>query len=89
LAVEVLSIGDAVAEIDKKVLQYQKSGVRLVWVIHPIIQAIDVYRLKDGLKLHRLLIDDELDGEEVIKGFKLKVKRLFELPNIGQPDDFN
>jgi len=29
LAVEVLSRGDDVAEIDKKVLQYQKSGVRL------------------------------------------------------------
>lgn len=27
LAVEVLSTGDDVAEIDKKVLQYQKSGV--------------------------------------------------------------
>lgn len=89
LAVEVLSKGDDVAEIDKKVLQYQKSGVRLVWVIHPVIQAIDVYRLKDGMKLQRLLLDDELDGEDVIKGFKLKIKRLFEFPNIGQPDDFN
>lgn len=89
LAVEVLSQGDDVAEIDKKVLQYQKSGVRLVWVIHPVIQAVDVYRLEDGMKLQRLLIDDELDGEEVIKGFKLKVKRLFDLPNIGNPDDFN
>lgn len=89
LAVEVLSQGDDVVEVDKKVLQYQKSGVRLVWVIHPVIQAVDVYRLKDGMKLQRLLIDDELDGEEVIQGFKLKVKRLFDLPNIGKPDDFN
>lgn len=89
LAVEVLSRGDDVAEIDTKVLQYQKSGVRLVWVIHPVIQAVDVYRLKDGMKLQRLLIDDELDGEDVIKGFKLNVKRLFDLPNLGQPDDFN
>ena len=89
LAVEVLSRGDDVAEIDKKVLQYQKSGVRLVWVIHPVIQAVDVYRLKDGMKLQRLLIDDEMDGENVIKGFKLKVKRLFDLPNMVQPDDFN
>jgi Uma2 family endonuclease len=89
LAVEVLSKGDDVAEIDKKVLQYLKSGVRLVWVIHPVIQAIDVYRLQDGMKLQRLLIDDQLDGEDVIKGFQLKVKRLFEFPNIGQPDDFN
>ena len=85
----LLSRGDDVAEIDKKVLQYLKSGVRLVWVIHPVIQAIDVYRLQDGMKLQRLLIDEQLDGEDVIKGFQLKVKRLFEFPNIGQPDDFN
>jgi hypothetical protein len=26
-----------------------------------------------GLKLQRLLVEDELDGEEVIPGFKLKV----------------
>lgn len=86
LAVEILSKGDDVSEIDKKVLQYQKSGVHLVWVIHPVIQAIDVYRLQDGLKLQRLLVQDDLDGEDVIPGFRLPVKRLFELPNISQPN---
>jgi Uma2 family endonuclease len=85
LAVEVLSRGDDVSDIDRKVMQYQRSGVRLVWVIHPVIQAIDVYRLKDGLKLQRLLIDDELDGEDVIPGFRLAVQRLFDLPNVGEP----
>jgi Uma2 family endonuclease len=81
LAVEVLSKGDDVSEIDQKILQYQRSGVRLVWVIHPIIQVVDVYRLKDGLKLQRLLPENELDGEDVIPGFRLKVSRLFDLPN--------
>jgi Uma2 family endonuclease len=85
LAVEVLSRGDDVSDIDRKVMQYQRSGVRLVWVIHPVIQAIDVYRLKDGLKLQRLLIDDELNGEDVIPGFRLAVQRLFDLPNVGEP----
>jgi Uma2 family endonuclease len=87
LAVEVLSKGDDVSEIDKKILQYQRSGVRLVWVIHPVIQAVDIYRLKDGLKLQRLLLEDELDGEEVIPGFKLKVSRLFDFPNAPQLEE--
>lgn len=82
LAIEVLSKGDEVSEIDRKILQYQRSQVKLVWIIHPVIQSVDVYRLKDGLKLQRLLTDDELDGEDVIPGFKLKVSRLFELPNL-------
>jgi Uma2 family endonuclease len=84
LIVEVLSKGDDVSEIDKKILQYQRSGVRLIWVIHPVIQAIDVYRLRDGLKLQRLLIDDELDGEDVVPGFRLKISRLFDFPNLPQ-----
>jgi Uma2 family endonuclease len=84
LIVEVLSKGDDVSEIDKKILQYQRSGVRLIWVIHPVIQAIDVYRLQDGLKLQRLLIDDELDGEDVVPGFRLKISRLFDFPNLPQ-----
>jgi Uma2 family endonuclease len=84
LIVEVLSKGDDVSEIDKKILQYQRSGVRLIWVIHPVIQAIDVYRLQDGLKLQRLLIEDELDGEDVVPGFRLKISRLFDFPNLPQ-----
>jgi Uma2 family endonuclease len=84
LIVEVLSKGDDVSEIDKKILQYQRSGVRLIWVIHPVIQAVDVYRLQDGLKLQRLLIDDELDGETVVPGFRLKISRLFAFPNLPQ-----
>jgi Uma2 family endonuclease len=84
LIVEVLSKGDDVSEIDKKILQYQRSGVRLIWVIHPVIQAVDIYRLQDGLKLQRLLIDDELDGEAVVPGFRLKISRLFAFPNLPQ-----
>jgi Uma2 family endonuclease len=84
LIVEVLSGGDDVSEIDKKILQYQRSGVRLIWVIHPVIQAIDAYRLQDGLKLQRLLIDDELDGEDVVPGFRLQISRLFAFPNLPQ-----
>jgi Uma2 family endonuclease len=89
LAVEVLSKGDDVSEVDRKILQYQRSGVRLVWIIHPVIRVIDVYRLKDGLKLQRLLIDDELDGEDVIPGFKVSVSRLFEFPNTAQIDELS
>lgn len=89
LAVEVLSKGDDVSEVDKKILQYQRSGVSLVWIVHPVIQAVDVYRLKDGLRLQRLLIDDELDGEDIIPGFRLKVSRLFQFPNVARPDDID
>jgi Uma2 family endonuclease len=86
LAVEVLSKGDEVSEIDRKILQYQRSQVRLIWIIHPTIQVVDVYSLSNGLKLKRLLVIDELDGEDVIPGFRLAVSRLFDLPNVPPLD---
>ncbi|WP_416666407.1 Uma2 family endonuclease [Egbenema bharatensis] len=86
LAVEVLSKGDDASEVDKKILQYQRSGVRLVWVVHPAIQAVDVYRLQDGLKLQRLLPGDELSGEAVIPGFTVPISRLFDFPNVPSLD---
>lgn len=78
LAVEIVSKNDKIFENDSKILQYQRSGVKLVWIIDPITKAVDVYRLKTGLKSERLIGDDELSGEDVIPGFKLKVNSLFE-----------
>lgn len=54
-----------------------------------MIQAVDVYRLQNGLKLQRLLVEDELDGEDVIPGFRLKVSRLFQFPNVVRPDEID
>jgi Uma2 family endonuclease len=81
LAVEIVSKGDDNYEIEEKVIQYLKSYVRLIWIVHPVSQTVQVYRLKDGLKSEILIGDEELDGEDVIPGFKLKVKKLFEFPN--------
>ncbi len=77
LAVEVVSKNDTYFGIVDRVIQYQKSGVRLIWIIDPLGEGVDVYRLADGLKSQSLLGDDELDGEDVILGFKLPVKLLF------------
>lgn len=77
LAVEVVSKNDTVYEIENKVRQYQAAGVRLVWVIRPFSRSIEIYRLKTGL-IHEVVgPDEELDGEDVIQGFKLSVNKLF------------
>ncbi len=76
LAIEVVSPSDMLFEVEEKVLEYLAMGVRLVWVVRPVVQAVDVYR-PGPHKLDTLLIDDELDGEDVIPGFKLKVSAIF------------
>lgn len=78
LAVEVISKNDTDFEIDERVIQYQLSGVRLIWVIHPVTQTIAVYRLSNGVKAQILIDEDEVSGEDVIPGFKLQVKKVFE-----------
>lgn len=78
LAVEIVSPNDALFEIEAKVLQYQQSGVKLIWVVRPFSQLVDVYRLQTGLNPTTLNITNELDGETVIPGFKLPIANLFD-----------
>jgi Uma2 family endonuclease len=81
LAVEVTSPTDTVYELEEKVEEYLRAGVRLVWVVHPEVQAIQVIR-SDGSG-YRLRAGDELSGEEVVPGFRCSVASLFPAPLPG------
>jgi Uma2 family endonuclease len=81
LAVEVTSSRDEIDDTDKKLNDYQKAKIKLVWVIRPIHQVIEVY--EEGKPVGLLGIDDELDGSPVLTGFKLPLRTLFDgLPTI-------
>ena len=84
MVAEVTSKNDKDFEVEAKVLQYQRSGVRLVWILHSYTQTVEVFRLSKGLRSQRLVGDDELEGEDVIPGFKLKISELFEGVPISQ-----
>ena len=83
LAIEVVSPNDLASELEEKVEDYQKAGVGLVWVIHPESRTASVYR-GDG-SVSRLHQDDELSGEDVIPGFRCRVRSLF--PRAAQPEE--
>jgi Uma2 family endonuclease len=77
LAVEVLSPGNTIEEIDEKIAEYFENGARLVWVISPTQHYILVYRsIQEPDRL--LKSADSLDGEDVIPGFTLPVADLFQ-----------
>jgi Uma2 family endonuclease len=80
LAVEVISPSDKDYDIDDKVDEYQRAGVRLIWIIHPANRTVDVYQIARGLRSQRYISEDELDGGDVIPGFKLKVSDIFDYP---------
>jgi Uma2 family endonuclease len=77
IAVEVKSLGDTFPEVRKKVKKYQQAGVSLVWVIVPQEQTVQIYHPQADKPLI-LGVEAELDGEDVLNGFKLKISRLFE-----------
>jgi Uma2 family endonuclease len=75
LAVEVLSPGDTYSEVEEKVEGWLAAGARAVWVLNPKRRNVTVYRTMTDVT--RLSESDELDGGEVVPGFRCKVSELF------------
>ena len=75
LAVEIVSPGDRADDVHSKVREYLAAGTRLVWVLWPRERAVTAHGL-DGL-IRELGPEDELDGGEVLPGFRVRVADLF------------
>lgn len=78
LAAEVVSPNDLYEEVEEKVVEYVAAGVKLVWVINPAKRSVRVHRA-DGT-ITDLGESDELNGEDVIPGFRCRVGDLFAPP---------
>lgn len=86
LAVEIHSPGDlqsagALAGAMVKVEKLVEAGVSIVWVIYPDRQKVEIYhagRPFGAGPVQTLGPDDNLDGEEIIPGFRLAIATLFE-----------
>jgi Uma2 family endonuclease len=76
LAVEVISPTNLAEEIDDKLTEYFAAGVRLVWVLFPVSGRLYVYQSPE--RVTGLERSDELDGGDVLPGFRLPVATLFE-----------
>jgi Uma2 family endonuclease len=75
LAVEVLSAGNTAKEMRRKIREYFKVGVRLVWLIDPATRTAEVY--SSLRKKTTIAADGALDGGTVLPGFRLTLQELF------------
>lgn len=76
LAVEVASPNQWQPGMVTKAAAYLNAGTRLVWIIWPRWQRVDVWHAGD--KQPRVLtVEDTLDGEDVVPGFTYLVADLF------------
>jgi Uma2 family endonuclease len=81
LAVEVLSPGESLAAMDKKLAAYFADETRLAWVIDPKDRSVRVHHSPKRFKTLRA--SDSLDGEDLLPGFTFPVAALYEFPDFG------
>ncbi len=75
LAIEVISPTDDDDDIDKKVKLYIKAGV-LLWVVYPKRREVEVFA--PGRQKQIVGTEGELDGGDVLPGFRLPLAEVFD-----------
>ncbi|MEO8397949.1 MAG: Uma2 family endonuclease [Chloroflexota bacterium] len=75
-AVEIISPTDKVADIRKKREIYRSAQI-LLWEVYPDERSIDVYVPGESLRTYG--IEETIDLDNVIPGFSLSVRELFDI----------
>jgi len=75
LVVEILSKSNTRKEMERKLDEYLRAGVRLVWCVDPKTRSAKVYDAAGGVR--ELTEADELDGGDVLPGFRLSLADWF------------
>ena len=77
LVAEVVSPSQYRPEMAAKARRYLDAGVRLVWMVWPKYQQVDVWRPGAAQPVAALGTGDLLDGLDVLPGFSYPVASLF------------
>ncbi len=82
MAVDIISLSNTADEAAEKLEEYFKVGVRLVWVVYP--RQLKVYAYASPSEVRVLTISDELEGADVLPGFRMVLRNLF-FEQPGEP----
>ena len=81
MVVEIISKESINRDRGEKFVEYEAAGVSEYWLIDPICEQADFYRLGADNHYHLVLPDDEgIYRSEAVKGFWLKVSWLWQEP---------
>jgi len=75
LVVEILSPSNMKKEIRRKLREYFRAGVLVVWVIQPKNSTAEIYTEPESKAI--LAESGILDGGDILSGFKLPLQKLF------------
>lgn len=70
LAVEILSPTDRAGEVQEKVRDWLRAGVKLLWYVNPVTGTTTVHQ---GERATFVGPDEPLDGRDVLPGFTLRL----------------
>jgi Uma2 family endonuclease len=76
LAIEIVSPSNTADQVQAKIHDYFAAGVTRVWVVYPRQQEVYVYASPTQIQV--LQLGQDLDGGELIPGFRLPLAALFE-----------
>ncbi|MDY6937721.1 MAG: Uma2 family endonuclease [Cyanobacteriota bacterium] len=74
--VELRSKSDSLSALQAKMREYLENGARLGWLLDPQNRRVEIYRL--GRDVEVLENPDRLSGEDVLPGFVLNLRKLWE-----------
>ncbi len=76
LAVEVVSETNSANAVVIRLEEYFRTGVSRVWVVYPVVSKVYVYDSPARVRI--LQLGDDLDGEDLLPGFRVPLATLFE-----------
>lgn len=83
LAVEAINPANSRGEMKRKLKDYFAAGVELVWYLYPIERVVRVYTSAEDCQT--LTDADDLDGGDVLPGFRVSVRELFDAGQLRRP----
>ncbi len=75
LAIEIISLANSADEVAEKLEEYFNACTRQVWVVYPRQSKVYVYTSTTAVRV--LALGDDLDGGNILPGFRLAVRELF------------
>jgi Uma2 family endonuclease len=75
LVVEILSVGNRPAEMQRKLEEYFNAGVQSVWYINPATRTAEIYKSTEDVQ--QVKLDEVLSAQEVLPGFEIRLSDLF------------
>lgn len=78
--IEIISSYDQINQLEKKIAEYFKAGVKVIWNIIPEQEVVYVYTSRRDVKI--CLENDICSASPVLPDFEISVNELFALPMV-------